>query len=179
MNSFIVFLRGVNIGGSATVKMDELKLVLLAAGFAEVKTWINSGNIALRWKDDRKSAELLLGELLEREFGMGIGFIIKTAGELEDMIAGDPFDPEGEGDNAKRLVAMLSEGAEGREDELAKPGEGIIESFRIRGDLVYIYYRDGVGKSRFSNSYIEKRLGLLSTSRNWNTLLKMRALTAG
>jgi uncharacterized protein (DUF1697 family) len=176
MNTYVVFLRGVNVGGNMILKMDLLKKALLANHFEDVQTYINSGNILLRSKDDKQELKDKINQLIGTRFGLSVGMIIKNRSEMEEIVEKDPFDPVNEADNAKRAVVMLSEKVNDARVSAFVSEVKPEENYYLIGDLLFIYYHQGGGKSKFTNSYIEKKLKVLSTARNWNTILKMKEM---
>jgi uncharacterized protein (DUF1697 family) len=172
MNTYAVFLRGVNVGGNTIINMKELISILEKNKFYKVKSYINSGNIT--FQSDRNTQELneIIKKLIQKNSGFPVDMIVKTEKELSEIINKCPYKVD-ESDNSKRLVAMLSGTIAKSEESILLNDEKIKESFYIHKNLIYIYYHDGAGKSKFTNSYIEKKLGVISTSRNWNTLLKI------
>jgi len=173
MKNYIIFLRGVNVGGHATIKMDNLKNALLEKQYHNVKSYINSGNLVLSTLQDKPILMESVSEIIQSKFNLTIGMIIKTKEELHSIIANDPFDKEKETDNAKKVVAMLSERIDPAKARIFKTEGKIVENYYINGDLLYIYYQLGAGTSKLTNNYIEKKLNVISTARNWNTILKM------
>jgi uncharacterized protein (DUF1697 family) len=175
MPKYLIFLRAVNVGGNAIIKMSELKSVLEDNGFADVSTFINSGNIILKSNDLPEKTKEAIRNIIAKHFKLSIEMILKTQMELENILASDPYTFE-EDDKSKRLVAMMSEKIDDRISLILKDDKKVSEKYYIKDDLIYIYYANGVGKSKFSTSYIEKKLGVFSTARNWNTLEKMLQL---
>ncbi|HJZ39400.1 MAG TPA: DUF1697 domain-containing protein [Bacteroidales bacterium] len=173
MNTYVVFLRGVNVGGNMILKMDLLKKALLANQYEDIQTYINSGNILLRSMDDKHQLQNNMNHIIETRFGFSVGMIIKTRSELDEIVVKDPFDPVKEADNAKRAVLMLSEKINDARASAFVCEVKPEENYYLKGDLLYIYYHHGGGKSKFTNNYIEKKLKVISTARNWNTILKM------
>jgi uncharacterized protein (DUF1697 family) len=176
LNNYVIFLRGVNVGGNATLRMDLLKKLLLENNYLNVKTYINSGNLLVSTPQDKKTLADNVKEIIKTNFGLTIEMIIKTKAELNDIIAHNPYDKEKETDNSKRVVAMLSEKTGPEKTQIFKEDSKITENYYTNGDLIYIYYHDGAGRSKFTNNYIEKKLKVTSTARNWNTILKMNDL---
>lgn len=175
MNSYVVFLRGVNVGGNATINMKELVSILENNRFYKVRSYINSGNIALQ--SDKSSQQLsgIIKKLILKHYNVSVEAIIKTKEELTGIISKSPFKKD-ENDYSKRLVAMLSGSINKSKESILLNDANIREAYYIDNDVIYIYYKDGAGKSKFSNNYIENKLKVSSTSRNWNTLLKMREI---
>jgi uncharacterized protein (DUF1697 family) len=173
VHTYIVFLRGVNVGGHTLVKMDVLKNALLKNKFENVKTYINSGNIVIESGIDKESVAVLIKNIINEIFGVSIGVIVKTKEELEFIIAKVPFDTEKEADYAKRAVVLLSAFIEPEKITRFKQQNNMDENYYILNDLIYIYYHNGAGRSKFTNAYVEKKLNVTSTARNWNTILKL------
>lgn len=175
MTKYVIFLRGVNVGGNSSIKMSELKSVLEDHGFENVTTYINSGNIILNSKDSPVKIKETFKNIIEKHFKLSIEMIIKSRLELENILASDPYNSD-EDDRSKRLVAMMSEKIDDKISLIMKDDKNVKETYYAKDDLLYIYYGNGVGRSKFSTSYIEKKLGVFSTARNWNTIAKMLEL---
>lgn len=92
MTTYIALLRGINVGGNKIIKMLDLKAMFQALGFANVRTYIQSGNVV--FESDEGSVSLLSG-VIERQihevFGFEVSVIIRTLAEMENVIANDPF----------------------------------------------------------------------------------------
>jgi uncharacterized protein (DUF1697 family) len=175
MNTYVAFLRGVNVGGNAIINMKEFVSILENNQFDKVKSYINSGNIAFQSSKSSKQLSGTIKKLILEQYGVSIELIIKTKEDLTSIISKSPYKKD-ESDYSKRLVAMLSEPINKSKESILLNDDKIKEAYYVDNDLIYIYYKDGVGKSKFSNSYIENKLKISSTSRNWNTLLKMREI---
>ncbi len=167
MNKYVIFLRAVNVGGSKSMKMDTFSKALVKSGFGNVKTYINSGNIVLHSDCSKEEIFDSVNRILLAEFGFSAEIIIKTGEELEKIIRSDPYAAK-EDDFSKRIVVMAS----GKIKDTGNKPE-FEENFYIIDDLIYIYYHNGAGRSKFTNSFIERNYKVVATSRNWNTLLKM------
>lgn len=92
MTTYIALLRGINVGGNKIIKMLDLKALFQSLGFANVRTYIQSGNVV--FESDEGSVSLLRG-VIERQihevFGFEVSVIIRTLAEMENVIANDPF----------------------------------------------------------------------------------------
>jgi uncharacterized protein (DUF1697 family) len=175
MTKYVIFLRAVNVGGTGIIKMSDLKSALEDHGFTEVKTFINSGNIIFMSTENKEATRIAIKDIIAKRFNLNIELIVKTQQELENILASDPYAP-GEEEKSRRLVAMMSGKIDDRLSSTLRDDKRVTENYYIKDDLLYIYYLNGAGKSKLSTSYIEKKLGLYSTSRNWNTLEKMLEL---
>ncbi len=173
MNNYAFFLRGVNVGGNATIDMGALKAVLMKERFEDVKTYLNSGNVMIRsaWEKDVTTG--MIGQIIREHFNLGIGIMAKTLEELEYILNNDRFDPATESDHSKKIVVMLSQAVDTNKTAIFKEEKKVDEHFYLNGDVLYIYYHNGAGRSKFTNAYIEKKLGVTATARNWNTISKV------
>lgn len=176
MNQYVIFLRGVNVGGNATVKMDVLKKSLTQSGFKQIISYINSGNLWVSSELDKIAAKKTTAAVIQKQFGLTVEMILKTKEELNEIIQNDPFDINDTLDLSKKIVMMLSKEVDqvkiANFESLVKGNE----RFKFLGDLLYVYYSEGMGRSRFTNNFVENKLQVVSTARNWNTIVKMNDL---
>ena len=170
----IALLRAVNVGGTGRLAMADLRDFFGELGFGNVRTLIQTGNVVFE-SDEMSGAELeafLEAEAAER-LGLETTFLIRTPGEWERLIGGNPF-PEKAKDDPRRLFAMaLKEPPNAKAVnalECAIPGP---ERVRVSGKHLYIDYPTGVGTSKLTNVLIERKLQTRGTARNWNTVLKI------
>lgn len=176
MNTFIVFLKGVNIGGHNRVKMDILKKALAEHQFEHVRTYINSGNIILQSTQGKEKVREQVVQIIKTNFGIHVNMVIKTADELMDMAQKSPFSVETENDHARRAVVMLSEKVEPVRIQIFKDEGKVSENYYLVDDLLFVYYKNGFAKTRFTTDYIERKLRVITTARNWNTILKLTGM---
>jgi uncharacterized protein (DUF1697 family) len=177
MTIHIGLLRAVNLAGHNMIGMADLREFLAAVGMQDVRSLLQSGNVVFR-SGARTAAQLerLLEEAAAKRLGLETDFFIRTTADLNAIIDGNPFPKEARQDPGHLLVVFLKE-APGREDvtALQKAIKGR-EVVRAIGRQAYIVYPDGIGRSRLTSALIEKKLGTRGTGRNWNTVLKLRAL---
>ncbi len=176
MNIYAIFLRGVNVGGNSKINMNILKEALVKEKFTNVKTYLNSGNVILGAAASKDNVMKTVRQVIQSQFVMNISIIIKTPEELTHILESDPFNPQTETDHSKKMVVMLS-GKTNTSKVLAfKEDKKIDENFYLKNDVLYIYYHNGAGRSKLTNGYIEKKLNIISTARNWNTMTKIREI---
>ena len=173
MAVFICLLRGVNVGGNNLIKMDALRKLCISLGLCDPQTYVQSGNIVFQ-SDEREPAVLArgIGDAIEQKFGFRPEVVIRTASEIKDAIARNPFAKRRGIEPAKLLVNFLAEapGAEVRDAILGlKLGP---EEVRIDGREIYIYFPDGMGRSKLWPA-IGKKLKNPGTGRNLNTVTKL------
>lgn len=183
MTVYVSLLRGVNVGGHAKLKMDALKEAYRSLGLRDVHPILQSGNVLFRsGLTDRAKLAKRLKQEIERRFELDIEVLIRTIAELEMLVERGPQLTE-RTHPAKLHVMFLSGVADARtQADLLKAHKGP-ELVEIRGPEIYIYYTNGVGRSKLSGAFIESRLGVAGTARNWNTIRKLietgKAIEAG
>ena len=178
MSTYIALLRGINVGGKNLVSMPLLKELLTALGFTNARTLLNSGNLLFDAATKQKIPTLekhLEAEILNH-FKVPADVMLRTAPELEQALANNPFPKEAKLDPSHLVVMFfksplapasiksLEQSIKGREKISAAARE------------LYITYPDGIGTSKLTNTAIEKSLALRGTARNWNTLRKIASL---
>lgn len=159
----IALLRAVNVGGTGTLPMVELKALCEEIGLADVKTYIQSGNVLFRSEEDKGAARTLLEEALARKMGKSPGVILRSRQDLQAIADASPF-PHAKPNYL--LVAFLSEPAPADVlDTLVAPGG---EEVHVAGREIYIHYPDGSGRSKLKLPALK-----LATTRNLNTVRKL------
>ena len=168
MNTYIILLRGVNVGGKNILPMKELKALLESGGFKNVKTYIQSGNIVLM---STKNPESDIGALIQAKFGFTPEVLVLSTRELDSLVSNNPYQ-EKEGElvhfyfckeapkvNSTKLEALASD----------------TEHYEIVGNVFYLHAPNGIGRSKLVAS-IKTCLGVSTTGRNLNTINKLQEL---
>jgi uncharacterized protein (DUF1697 family) len=182
MTTHIALLRAVNVAGHQKLAMSDLRDIVAKLGFAGVRSLLQSGNLVFR-NDPRSPArasaeiERLLEAGLKKRLGIETDFFVRSAAELKAVIAKNPFRKEAERDPA-HLVAMFLKGAPSPK-QVAALEQAIVgpEKFRVEGKLAYIVYPNGIGNSKLTNALLDRKLETRGTGRNWNTVLKLAAMS--
>lgn len=177
MSMRIALLRGVNVGGNRKVAMADLKAMVEALGFSEVKTLLQSGNVVFE-AGDRSDAELeaLLETEAEARIGLATRFIVRGPTAWRAIIDANPLPEEARREPSRFLANVAREKVTA--DQLAAiravatPGEKVEAVDRC----VYIFFGDGIADSKAALVFGKTSLGLTATGRNWNTVLKIAAL---
>jgi uncharacterized protein (DUF1697 family) len=171
MSVHIALLRGINIGPHKRMKMEKLRGSFEALGFKNVKTYIQSGNIvcqAGRLSSD--AAAKRIEAQIEKDFGFSADVIARTAGEIKQIILGNPLLNEPGIDDAKLHVVFLSEVPP---SESIKKLESIVtapDKVRCKGKEIYFYFPNGVSGSSIWKHNLDRVLGISGTMRNWRTV---------
>jgi len=171
---YIALVRGINVGGSKVILMTDLKKVFEDAGFARVKTYIQSGNVVFA-SEIGKTTELeeMIKAAIKNRFKLDVGVLVLWLHELEKMVKKNPFNEDELKPGERIYLTTLSN----------KPAKDKIPGlYRIRSDAdeselvdrtVYVLCRKGYSKSPFNNNCIERALEVRATSRNLETMKKL------
>lgn len=175
MNTFIVLLRGINVGGHKKVPMAELRDLLSKSGFENVKTYIQSGNIILQTSEtEADNVENKVRKAIQSHFGFEVSVIAKTRPQLIQIFEDCPFINE---KKTNSYFAILSEIPN---SELVKTASEKIyehEEYHIIKDGIYFYCAEGYGKAKFNLNYFERQLNTNATARNYRTMVKLLSLS--
>lgn len=166
---YIVLFRGV--GGATQLPVKQLRAVLSGAGFADVQTYINSGNAVLSSMMPEADVARKVAERVKAEMGFKKAVLVASAAEWAELIANNPYrDVVGE---PTKLHAALMERAPDPERIAALREKATdTERFAIHGRAFYLHTPDGMGRSRFAPK-IEPTLKIAMTARNWRSVLKL------
>ncbi len=175
MARYVAFLRGINLGPKRRVSMQKLRATLEEAGYEDVRTLLQSGNVVLTSSAGPAALESDLTSTLRDAFGLDIAVLVRTRDELADVIARDPFGGEAD-DPARYQVSFLSAAPEpARVKELERAAVAP-ERVAVRGREVFAWHPGGVGRSELAKLITDRRLGVGVTARNWRTLTKLLEL---
>ena len=171
MAVYIAMLRGVNVGGHQKLNMEALRALCTGLGLRDVRSYIQSGNLVFR--DDEADPRALVHRLqaaIEGKFGFKPGVVLRTAAELQKVVARNPFAGRDGIEPSRLLVLFLAEkpSPAACAQVLALPSEP--EEHVIHGRELYVYYPNGMARPRIPLIRIEKMLQCVSTGRNWNTV---------
>jgi uncharacterized protein (DUF1697 family) len=174
MPAIISMLRGVNVGGHNKIKMDALRALYESLKLKSPQTYAQSGNVIFL-SDEKNLASLSqrIQEGIHRKFGLRPHVILRAASELRHVIARNPFASRHKIDPSKLLVAFLASdpGPQARHSVMKIDTRG--EELHIHGSELYIYFANGIGKTKLPWLTIEKILKTPFTGRNWNSVTKM------
>lgn len=174
MIKYLALLRGINVSGHNMIKMDALKKMLENMGFQNVETYIQSGNVFFDSEEENAaSVGFKIKQEISKVFGYDVPVIMVSKTDLELCFKNNPYLKEKECDIKKLYIAFISKeltaaAINDLKTSNFKPDEVAIDSNRI-----YIKYAIGAGKTNLDQKYIEKKLNVVATIRNWNTVTKL------
>lgn len=173
MIRYVALLRGINVSGQKNITMEDLRDFFAIPGLHNISSYIQTGNVL--FDSEETNEELLtltLEKQLEGKLGYKVNVILRSLQNLRDVIENNPYEHIKTEEKPSLYVTFLSE----------------IPAFDVRGSLG-VYSNDAeyarvvnkevyvvspnYGKTCFSNTFIEKKLGVVATTRNWNTVNKL------
>jgi uncharacterized protein (DUF1697 family) len=170
----ICLLRGVNVGGHRQIKMDALRAICGPIGLANPRTLLQSGNLVFHTGcEDLGDLAKRIERALEQSFGFHSDAILRTAPEMHRVVEANPFAGRIGLDPAKLAVTFLSADPGDAARKAVRQIPSDPEELHIKGRELYIYYPNGMGRSKLPVNRIEKALGTPGTTRNWNTVTKL------
>lgn len=174
----IALLRGINLGPRNRVAMPELRGLLAEAGFSDVQTYVQSGNVVLssdaRPDEVARACERLIAERL----GLEIPVVVRTRDELAAVVRLNPL--RAVASNPKRYQVSFLEAppapeiVERLESVRAEP-----ERLAVHGREIYAWHPEGVARSKLWAALAGKALGVTATARNWTTVNALLELAEG
>ncbi len=174
----IVLLRGINIGPRNRIAMPTLRELLTDAGFEDVRTYVQSGNIVLRSKLKPAKLEQECERMIKAEFGLEIPVVVRTRAELAAVVKRNPLAKVAE--NHKRYqVSFLS--APLAPEVVDKLTAAVVapEQVVFDGREIYSWHAEGVARSKLWNAVASKGLGVKATARNWTTVTTLLEMADG
>ncbi|WP_374468943.1 DUF1697 domain-containing protein [Phenylobacterium sp.] len=175
MRRVAALLRAVNVGGTGKLSMADLRRLLDALGYAEPQTLLASGNAVFGTDRPAAEVEAELKAALADRLGVSTDVFVREHAEFAEVMAGNPF-ADFARDQPSRLMAVFLDGEPPQDlsalERLAVFGERIARGPRC----LYIAYPDGAGRSKLANA--RGTAAGRGTARNWNTVGKLRDLTA-
>jgi len=169
---FAALFSGINVGGSRIVKMAELRAFFEELGFADVASYVQSGNIVFRAKKgDAATLTKQIEAAFEKKWGFQSRIMVRDLAWFERLVRDNPY-PQVAADPTKLHAYALER--EPTAEEIARLAEKCTgpESFEVKGDVLYLHAPDGLGKSVFAN-LIPRTLKVPGTARNWRSVLAL------
>jgi uncharacterized protein (DUF1697 family) len=174
--TWIALLRGVNVGGTGKLPMADFRAALSAAGFGNVRSYIQSGNIILESELDHETIENRIKLVLQEEFGLDRPVLLRSVDQLRTALADNPF-PQAEAD-PKTLHIMFLSGKVSLDEEALRAICDKGEAFSLTDQAFYLFTPNGFGRSKAAEKLERFLKAEAITARNLNSCQKILALSA-
>lgn len=170
MKTYILLLRGVMPTGKNRVPMCDLRVALADAGLADVRTYIQSGNVIAKSDLDPIGISQLAHDTIKLKIGADITVIVRTAEQTKSIMTRNPFP---NADSSRIYFSLLA----------SPPASELLQKFlefdfspdeiRVVDDTIYTLYATKLSDSKFTNNFFEKKLKVSATTRNFNTMTRL------
>jgi len=177
MQTMIALLRGINVGGHRKIKMADLRKHLEVAGFQQVQTYIQSGNIVFQSGDSAPALEVRIKELILEKWGFEVEVMVLSGEEWAEIERNNPFLPEQEANIARLSVTVLGEVPAPKLLPAVPPEKYLPDQFQLIGRAVYLYLPNGMARTKLQHGLFEKKWATRATNRNWKTVRKLLAMS--
>ncbi len=168
MTVYVALLRAVNVGGTGKLAMADLKAMCERAGYANVRTYIASGNVVFESKASPGAVQARLQVDLEAYANKPVGVIVRTAAEMKALLAAQPFAGR---EPTKTVVIFLDQPPAAKAIDSLPGQDG--EEVRLGKRELYVYYPKGQGQSRLKIPAAAE-----GTARNLNTVARLVEMAA-
>ncbi len=172
---YVAFLRGINVGGRVIIKMDALREVLKAHGYANIRTILASGNVL--FDTNPAEPELIAAEIervLAKHFGREIGVIVRTLTEIQELVVDNPFAKIRVTPQTRLYVTFLSEKRTGKFKTPYQTPKGDFAILRVTiGEVISVVTLSEQARTTDAMKILETNFGRKITTRNWKTIQKI------
>jgi uncharacterized protein (DUF1697 family) len=176
LKTYVALLRGINLGARNKVSMPDLRALFESLGAEDVETYVQSGNVVFRSRDNAGKLTESIEKRIGRDLGLSVTVLLRTRQQLAKVFAGNPFAAD-KREPTKLHVTFLAANPDPARVRKLDPKRAEPDEFRVVGQEVYLHCPNGYGKSKLTNAYFEEQLGVAATTRNWKTVTKLVDLT--
>jgi uncharacterized protein (DUF1697 family) len=176
---YVALLRSVNVAGHGRLAMADLRDSVQRLGYKDVTTFIQTGNVIFQspGKNIKKMATDIEAQLAA-DFGSSPAVIMRTPAELQQVLAISPFPAQG-ADSSRHHVTFMATDPDPAKLRAFDPPPSGSDELTIVGREIYVHTPDGYAETKLTGTLLERRLGVVTTTRNWNTVTKLCALLEG
>ncbi len=180
MGTHIALLRGINLGGHNRVAMSDLRQLCVDAGFADVRTYVQSGNVVFTsTRDDPGAISHDLSARLRTDLGVAAAVVVRTVEEFAAVVAGNPFQQPAAADPTTVHAAFLSAEPNDPSSLTFNPDTYVPERL-VAGDRVrYLLLPNGIGRSKLAPALLRRAGDIAVTVRNWRTVTELLRIARG
>lgn len=174
---YLALLRGINVNGHRLIPMADLRRLCADLGYADVQTFIQSGNVVLTAPAPAGEVAVALGAAIAARFGFDVPVVVLSLAELEALHSANPFVLEDLEPRALHVTvfaeAPSADRAQALDWERFRPERGA-----VAGRWLYLYCPNGYHTARLNNGFFERTLGVPATTRNWQTIGRLWRLAS-
>jgi uncharacterized protein (DUF1697 family) len=170
---YVALLRSVNVAGHGRIAMSELRATFGHLGYDDVSTYIQTGNVLFTSPSRSETAvAAAIEEQLDADMGGAPAVIVRSVPELLRIGGASPYAKAG-ANPARHHVTFLGAAPAKKALAALDPPPSGHDELVVEGKEVYVYTPDGYAGTKYTGTFLERRLGVVSTTRNWNTVTKL------
>jgi uncharacterized protein (DUF1697 family) len=170
MATYISILRGINVSGQRLIKMDALRKSYENMGFHNVTTYVQSGNVIFTSNDiEINNLEQKISFQIEKDFGFEVPVIVLTMDKLKQVIDDNPFLKDPDKGQSFLHVTFLASNPDQYHYKTIEDKKQSGEEINFTDGAVYLYCPNGYGRTKLNNNFLETKLKVVATTRNWKT----------
>lgn len=168
MQTYISLLRGINVSGQKKIRMADLRNLYETLGLINVQSYLQSGNVVFD-SDEKEIGKLkdAIEAQIESTYGFSVPVLIRTGDDFKRVIQEHPFAQE---EAIRVLVTFLYEPPDQSNLEELNQYEDKVDQFSIGEQEIFLFCPGGYGRTKLSNNFFEKKLGVAATTRNWKSV---------
>ncbi|MEA4918965.1 DUF1697 domain-containing protein [Proteiniphilum sp.] len=175
MTTYISILRGINVSGQKMIKMDALRKSYESLGFHNVTSYLQSGNMVFTTDKNIELDEFtqIISDRIEKDFGFQIPVIVLSVDKLRQIVDTNPFAKENGKETAFLHVTFLSSLPDKYDLNALEEKKQNGEEISVTGNAIYLYCPNGYGRTKLNNTFLEAKLKMKATTRNWKTTTEL------
>lgn len=171
----LVLLRGVTPSGKNRVPMAQLRQVLVDAGFTDAFTWIQSGNVVLTSDLSETDLAQRVHNLIKEHIGADLKIIVKTPAQIAQILRDNPYGEEA--DISRVFFTLFNQTPSAEQVKLLQQTDFGSDKFIYTPQAIYLFIQGSAAETKLNNNFIERKLKIDATTRNFNTLSKLVELS--
>jgi uncharacterized protein (DUF1697 family) len=180
MFTYIALLRGINVSGQKSVKMTALIETFRKLGFNNVKTYLQSGNVIFTSAEQDTSILARKTEQeIKKDFGHDVPVIVLEVNTLKQIIEANPFAKDTSKEISYMHVTFLSSKPHNMANNQIEDKKQGNEEIVFTDNAIYLYCPHGYGNTKLNNNFLETKLKIIATTRNWKTTNELYRLALG
>lgn len=174
--AYVALLRGINVSGNRTIAMKPLEALCVSIGWTGVRTHLQTGNILFRAPGSTGALERQLEQAIHERLGFPITVVVRHAATFSSYVATCPFAAQTATDASYVLLYVTKRPSRPDTAEALTARALAGETVVVTGEVLWIYFPNGVGSSKLTPALIDRAIGSAATGRNWNTASKIQQL---
>lgn len=174
MQTYISMLRGINVSGQKQIRMADLKSLYESLGLTNVQTYVQSGNVVFD-SAEQNAAKLTkaIEAQIEATFDFSVPVLIRSADDFKRVIESHPF--KNKEPNRVLVTFLYKHPEQSKLDDLSDYKDKV-DQFALGKQEIFLFCPGGYGKTKLSNTFFEKKLDVVATTRNWKTVNALYAM---